>query len=160
MRARRSAHTPRPSTGRRRRRRRAASESLTRPSAARYSRPRMRLARLCVPLAALCCTAPACKKNVPPHTVGLALDVGGRGDQSFNDGALRGLEAMAAGLRYTPRGYEPLPDAEYEKLVRGTAFPHLGIPRPIVLQGKAQEDYDPNLRLLVDRGAELVVAVG
>src|SRR5690242_4272067 len=110
--------------------------------------------------AAMAALVPACKKNVPPHTVGLALDVGGRGDQSFNDGALRGLEAMAAGLRYTPRGYEPLPDAEYEKLVRGTAFPHLGIPRPIVLQGKAQEDYDPNLRLLVDRGAELVVAVG
>ena len=92
--------------------------------------------------------------------VGLALDVGGRGDQSFNDGTLRGLETMAAGLRYTPRGYEPLPDAEYRKLVPGTAFPHLGIPRPIVLQGKAQEDYEPNLRLLVDQGAELVVAVG
>jgi hypothetical protein len=33
-----------------------------------------------------------CKKPLPPHTIGLALDVGGRGDQSFNDGALRGLE--------------------------------------------------------------------
>ena len=66
----------------------------------------MRLARLCA-LAALCCAPAACRKNAPPHTVGLALDVGGRGDQSFNDGALRGLETMAAGLRYTPRGYEP-----------------------------------------------------
>src|SRR5258706_15064892 len=119
----------------------------------------MRIARLCA-LAALCCAPAACKKNAPPHTVGLALDVGGRGDQSFNDGTLRGLEAMAAGLRYTARGYEPLPDAEYQKLLGPLALPHLGIPRPIVLQGKAQEDYEPNLRLLVDQGAELVVAVG
>jgi len=120
---------------------------------------RMRLARLCA-LAALCCAPAACKKTAPPHTVGLALDVGGRGDQSFNDGTLRGLETMAAGLRYTPRGYEPIPDAEYQKLLGPLALPHLGIPRPIVLQGKAQEDYEPNLRLLVDQGAELVVAVG
>src|SRR6267143_2203015 len=120
---------------------------------------RMRLARLCA-LAALCCAPAACKKNAPPHTVGLALDVGGRGDQSFNDGTLRGLEAMAAGLRHTARGYEPIPDAEYQKLLGPLALPHLGIPRPIVLQGKAQEDYEPNLRLLVDQGAELVVAVG
>ena len=119
----------------------------------------MRLARLCA-LAALCCAPAACRKNAPPHTVGLALDVGGRGDQSFNDGALRGLETMAAGLRYTPRGYEPMPDAEYRTLLGPLALPHLGIPRPIVLQGKAQEDYEPNLRLLVDQGAELVVAVG
>src|SRR2546421_8638420 len=119
----------------------------------------MRLARLCV-LAALCSAPLACKKKVPPHTIGLALDVGGRGAQSFNDGPLRGLEAMAAGLRYTTRGYEPLPDAEYAKLVPAPPPPHLGIPPPIVLQGKAQEDYEPNLQLLVDQGVELVVAVG
>ena len=119
----------------------------------------MRLARPWV-LAALCWTLGACKKTAPPHTVGLALDVGGRGDQSFNDGALRGLEAMAAGLRYTPRGYEPLPDGEYRRLLGPLALPHLGIPPPLVLQGKAQEDYEPNLQLLVDQGAELVVGVG
>ncbi|MFL5312499.1 MAG: BMP family protein [Myxococcales bacterium] len=119
----------------------------------------MRLAWLCA-LAALCCAPAACKKSARPHTVGLALDVGGRGDQSFNDGALRGLELMAAGLRYTPRGYETMPDPEYQKLLGPLALPHLGIPPPIVLQGKAQEDYEPNLRLLVDQGAELVVAVG
>jgi len=119
----------------------------------------MRLARAWV-LAALCFSLGACKKTAPPHTVGLALDVGGRGDQSFNDGALRGLETMAAGLRYTPRGYEALPDDEYSKLLGPLALPHLGIPKPIVLQGKAQEDYEPNLQLLVDQGAELVVAVG
>jgi basic membrane protein A len=91
-----------------------------------------------------------CKKKVPAHTIGLALDVGGRGDQSFNDGALRGLETMAAGLKYTARGYEPLNDGQ----------PHLGIPAPLVLSGKAQEDYEPNLQLLVDQGAELIIAVG
>src|SRR5438067_3715930 len=108
--------------------------------------------------------APACKKRATPHTVGLALDVGGRGDQSFNDGALRGLEMMAAGLRYTPHGYEPLPDGEYLRLLpvdlRAKPLSHLGIPEPIVLQGKAQEDYEPNLSLLAAQGAELVIGVG
>ena len=99
-----------------------------------------------------------CKKPRPAHTIGLALDVGGRGDQSFNDGALRGLETMAAGLRYTARGYEPLPDKDYAKLELHPS--HLAIPQPLVLSGKAQEDYEPNLQLLVDQGAELVVAVG
>jgi basic membrane protein A len=93
--------------------------------------------------------AGACKKAHVPHTIGLALDVGGRGDQSFNDGALRGLEQMAAGLKYTARGYEPIPGAA-----------SLGIPPPLVLSGKAQEDYEPNLQLLVDQGSELVIAVG
>src|SRR5256885_14140110 len=115
-------------------------------------------------VAAMAALVPACRKKVPPQTMGLALDVGGRGDQSFNDGTLRGLENMAAGLRYTPRGYEPLPDAEYRLVLppdlRSRPFPHLGIPPPIVLQGKAQEDYEPNLRLLASQGADLVIAVG
>ena len=105
-----------------------------------------------------------CKKTQAAHTVGLALDVGGRGDQSFNDGALRGLETMAAGLRYTAHGYEPLPDAEYATALpadlRDRPFLHLGIPQPLVLAGKAQEDYEPNLQLLVDQGSELSIAVG
>src|SRR5258708_35663116 len=102
----------------------------------------------------LCACAVAllgCRKKQVPHTVGLALDVGGRGDQSFNDGALRGLEIMAAGLRYTAHGYEPLPDAQYPAELR-EKFPHLAIPQPLVLSGKAQEDYEPNLQLLVDQG--------
>jgi len=115
---------------------------------------------LCLCLVALL----GCKKKQVPRTIGLALDVGGRGDQSFNDGALRGLEIMAAGLRYTASGYEPLAEADYRKLLpadlRGSPFPHLGIPPPLVLSGKAQEDYEPNLQLLVDQGAELIVAVG
>jgi basic membrane protein A len=105
-----------------------------------------------------------CKKKQAEHTVGLALDVGGRGDQSFNDGALRGLENMAAGLKYGARGYTPLPDDEYRKLlpsdIPADKVPHLPIPQPLVLSGKAQEDYEPNLQLLVDQGSELTVAVG
>ncbi|MCA1827683.1 MAG: BMP family ABC transporter substrate-binding protein [Myxococcales bacterium] len=116
---------------------------------------------LCLGLLAL---LGGCKKKQEAHTIGLSLDVGGRGDQSFNDGALRGLEQMAAGLRYTARGYEPLPDAEYAASLppdlRGQSFPHLKMPPPLVLSGKAQEDYEPNLQLLVDQGVELVVAVG
>src|SRR5438309_9887106 len=100
----------------------------------------MRLAWPCI-LAALCTAPVACKKKAAPHTVGLALDVGGRGDQSFNDGTLRGLEVMAAGLRYTTRGYELLNDDDYRKDVPNGP-PHLRIPPPIVLQGNAQEDYE------------------
>jgi len=108
---------------------------------------------------------PACRKKAPPHTMGLVLDVGGRGDQSFNDAALRGLEIMAAGLRYTPDGYERLSDPEYLRLLpvdlrTQRPPPHLGIPQPIVLQGKAQEDYEPDLALLATQNAELVIAVG
>lgn len=116
---------------------------------------------LCLGLLAL---LGGCKKKQAAHTIGLSLDVGGRGDQSFNDGALRGLEQMAAGLKYTAHGYEPLSDAEYAALLppdlAGQSFPHLKIPPPLVLSGKAQEDYEPNLQLLVDQGVELVVAVG
>ena len=117
-------------------------------------------------LLALASALPGCRKPRPAHTVGLALDVGGRGDQSFNDGALRGLEAMAAGLKYTAQGYQPLSDAEYQALLPADlralpgGVPHLALPAPLVLSGKAQEDYDPNLQLLVDQGVELVVAVG
>ena len=103
-----------------------------------------------------------CKKSLPPHTVGIALDVGGRGDQSFNDGALRGLEAMAAGVRSTAHGYEPLNDLDYQALLPADLMPvpHLPIPTPLVLSGKAQEDYEPNLQLLIDQGVELTIAVG
>jgi basic membrane protein A len=100
-----------------------------------------------------------CRSRHAAHTIGLALDVGGRGDQSFNDGALRGIEQMAAGLRYTAHGYARLADSDYGEALR-TRYPHLPIPPPLVLSGKAQEDYEPNLQLLIDQGAELVIAVG
>ena len=71
---------------------------------------------------------------------------------------------MAAGLEYTASGYQPLSDAKYAAMLppdlRDRPFPHLGIPQPLVLAGKAQEDYEPNLQLLVDQGAMLIVAVG
>jgi basic membrane protein A len=112
---------------------------------------------------------PACKKGPAPAAapgpvkVGLVIDVGGRGDASFNDGALRGLEMWAAGLRYTPKGYEPLAPADLEASIppdlRSAGIRPLGV-APIVLQAKAQEDYEPDLELLASENADLVVGVG
>ena len=71
---------------------------------------------------------------------------------------------MAGGLAYTARGYEPLSEgaraAQIPSDLKTLPLPALGIPPPLVLSGKAQEDYEPNLQLLVDQGSELVVAVG
>lgn len=102
------------------------------------------------------------KKPIP---VGLVIDVGGRGDHSFNDAALRGLELYAAGKRYEGGKYvDATPDE-----VRQSLPPHLAslattlqpLPvKPMVLQSKAQEDYTPNLQLLVDQGAQLTVGNG
>ena len=52
-------------------------------------------------------------EKAPPKTlqVGLVTDLGGRGDQSFNDSALRGLEMWAAGSRFKDGAYEPLEDS-------------------------------------------------
>jgi basic membrane protein A len=130
----------------------------------------MRLALLAAASLALA----ACKKDSPSPgaapapraepalVVGLVTDVGGRGDQSFNDSALRGLEVWAAGARFAGGRYEPLPDA-----ARSTAIPSelaarvtkLSV-KPLVVQSKAQEDYQPNLQLLVDQGAALTIGVG
>src|SRR4051812_43164482 len=75
--------------------------------------------------------------------IGLVTDVGGRGDQSFNDGALRGLEAWGAGKKYTAGGYQPLPDAELKASVpaslKDAGIAPLSI-TPVVLASKAQED--------------------
>lgn len=95
-------------------------------------------------------------------TVGLVTDVGGRGDTSFNDSALRGLEGWAANQKYVGGKYEPLSAAERAALVpaelEATVTPvEL---KPLVVQSKAQEDYQPNLQLLVDQGADLTVGVG
>ena len=95
--------------------------------------------------------------------VGLVTDVGGRGDHSFNDSALRGLELWGAGKKMEGGSYK---DASAEEL-KGTLVQDLatrGItPQPItpvVLQSKVAEDYEPNLQLLVDQGAALSVGVG
>lgn len=114
----------------------------------------------------------ACKKDQPDApkpppaakglTVGLVTDVGGRGDQSFNDSALRGLELWAANQKSVDGKYVPL-SAEERKAslipeLEAKVVP-LGI-KPIVVQSKAQEDYQPNLQLLVDQGADLTVGTG
>ncbi len=101
---------------------------------------------------------PAAKKFI----VGLVTDVGGRGDQSFNDSALRGLEAWAAGMKFNDGSYRPLgTDDRNATLPTGLQAEVLPLPiTPKVLQSKAQEDYEPNLELLVESGADLVVGVG
>jgi len=95
--------------------------------------------------------------------VGLVTDVGGRGDHSFNDSALRGLELWGAGKKLEGGAYK---DASPEEL-KETLPPDLasrGIAplsiTPVVLQSKVAEDYDPNLQLLVDQGVALSVGVG
>ncbi len=111
-------------------------------------------------------TAEPAKPPPPPATkVGLVTDVGGRGDQSFNDSALRGLELWSAGKKYTASGYQ---DASPEELKQSFSAdlasrqPPIAPVKvePVVLQSKAQEDYEPNLQLLVDKGAKLAVGVG
>jgi basic membrane protein A len=110
-------------------------------------------------------TATAQQPAKAPTPVGLVIDVGGRGDHSFNDAALRGLELYAAGKRYEGGKYV---DASPEE-VRQSLPPHLTaiastiqpLPvKPMVLQSKAQEDYAPNLQLLVDQGAQLTIGNG
>ncbi|MBS2026903.1 MAG: BMP family ABC transporter substrate-binding protein [Deltaproteobacteria bacterium] len=96
--------------------------------------------------------------------IGLVSDVGGRGDQSFNDSALRGLETWAGGVAYSPSGYNPVVDADFQSSIpddvkKVGALPHLGV-TPLVFQAKSQEDYEPSLQLSVESGAQLTVGVG
>ncbi len=102
--------------------------------------------------------APVAKRPI----VGLVTDVGGRGDHSFNDSALRGLEAWAAGSVFKGGTYAPMSDAERLASVPRDLQARVGPVgiTPLVVQSKAQEDYQPNLQLLVDQGATLVVGTG
>ncbi len=126
---------------------------------------------------------PACKnqKEAPPakstanspapqkSRIGLVLGLGGRGDQSFNDSALRGLEVWASGVKYEEGGYKDVSPAELESTIeqslgqdrtrRNLQVAPLGI-TPVVLQSRVAEDYEPNLQLLVDQGVSLSLAVG
>lgn len=101
--------------------------------------------------------------------IGLVTDVGGRGDQSLNDSALRGLEIWAAGKSYTQDdGYVAATDAVYWESL-GTyaadiatsaikAFDHIV---PMVLESKDPADYVPNLtRLAEEAGCRLVISAG
>ncbi|HYO51491.1 BMP family ABC transporter substrate-binding protein [Archangium sp.] len=122
----------------------------------------------------------ACKsqKEEPPAApakpaqktkIGLVLGLGGRGDQSFNDSALRGLEMWAAGVKYEGGGYKDVAPEERQSSLqtslgqdmvrRGLQMTPLGI-TPVVLQSRVAEDYEPNLQLLVDQGVSLSLAVG
>jgi basic membrane protein A and related proteins len=105
---------------------------------------------------------PADKPAAKQHVVGLVTDIGGRGDQSFNDSALRGLETWAAKATFKGGKYEPIADdawkASIPKDLAGKVEA-LSV-KPMVVQSKAQEDYQPNLLLLIDQGAELTIGVG
>ncbi|MHB8418943.1 MAG: BMP family lipoprotein [Myxococcales bacterium] len=115
---------------------------------------------------------PACHAPAPAapaqgsKTVGVVTDVGGRGDQSFNDGALRGLESWACGLRYTASGYRPLSPQELAASIPDDLRSRLGgAPAvrglaPYVLQARAQEDYRPDLERLAQRQVALAIGVG
>ena len=113
-----------------------------------------------------------CKKATPvvdEIKVGLVTDVGGRGDQSFNDSAMRGLEIWAAKKSYVKGGgYTAMSDADYAQSLADNApdltdkniAPIPGI-TPVVLESKEQTDYIPNLtKLAEDEGCKLIVAVG
>ncbi|MCY1075945.1 BMP family lipoprotein [Archangium lansingense] len=110
-------------------------------------------------------TPPATQKN----KIGLVLGLGGRGDQSFNDSALRGLEMWASGVKYEGGGYKDVSPEELESTIqqslgqdrarRNLQVTPLGI-TPVVIQSRVAEDYEPNLQLLVDQGVSLSLAVG
>ncbi len=95
--------------------------------------------------------------------VGLVTDVGGRGDQSFNDSALRGLELWGAGKKMEGGAYKDAsPEELKETLQQDLAtrgITPMGV-TPVVLQSKVAEDYEPNLQLLVDQGVDLAIGVG
>jgi basic membrane protein A and related proteins len=109
-------------------------------------------------------------KPPPPPTpktfkVGLVVDVGGRGDHSFNDAALRGLETFAAGKRYEGGKYAPATPEEVKASITqdlaGLQPPITAQPiDPLVIQSKSPEDYEPNLQLLVEQGSDLTIGNG
>ena len=95
--------------------------------------------------------------------VGLVTDVGGRGDHSFNDSALRGLELWGAGKKMEGGSYkDATPEELKETLAQDLAtrgIAPVGV-TPVVLQSKVPEDYEPNLQTLVDEGVSLAIGVG
>lgn len=113
-----------------------------------------------------------CKKSEPhaaptpaepkKQLIGLVTDLAGRGDESFNDSALRGLEQWVGGVAFTSGRYTPLSQSQraatipLELAQKVTALPVT----PLVVQSKAQEDYQPNVQLLVDQGADLIIGTG
>jgi basic membrane protein A len=107
--------------------------------------------------------APAAEPKQKTLKVGLVTDVGGRGDHSFNDSALRGLELWGAGKKMEGGSYKDAsPEELKETLQQDLASRNIapvGV-APVVLQSKVPEDYEPNLQTLVDEGVSLAVGVG
>lgn len=113
--------------------------------------------------------APAKPATAQKTKVGLVLGLGGRGDQSFNDSALRGLEEWAAGVKYEQGGYKDVSAEQRQASLRESLgddlarrdlrVTPLGI-TPVVLQSRVAEDYEPNLQLMVDQGVALSLGVG
>jgi basic membrane protein A len=97
--------------------------------------------------------------------VGLVIDVGGRGDHSFNDAALRGLETWAAGKKYEGGSYVAAPAEEVKQSITpdlANLQPPISAQpvEPLVIQSKSPEDYEPNLDLLVEKGSDLTIGNG
>lgn len=111
--------------------------------------------------AAAAAAAPAADKP----RIGLVLGLGGRGDQSFNDSALRGLELWAAGLKYEGGSYQEASAQELQASLgpelasRQPPITPLGV-IPSLVQSQSAEDYEPNLQLMVDQNVALTIAVG
>lgn len=70
--------------------------------------------------------------DAKPVKVGIVFDTGGRGDASFNDSAWRGIEKATADFEVNS---EPI-------------------------ESRSEKDYANNLRLVADKGCNLVIAVG
>lgn len=116
-------------------------------------------------LAVTGCKKSSDQKDATPKsglTVGLVTDIGGRGDQSFNDSALRGLEVFAAAKQFKSGSYVPMaPEARAAMIPPELTSKVTPVElKPIVVQSKVQEDYQPNLQLVVDQGANLIIGVG
>ena len=111
--------------------------------------------------------APAEEEEEPEPTIkiGLVTDVGGRGDRSFNDSALCGLETWAGQVEYVQGGgYAPISDAEFNASIPGDLkdknIQPLGV-SAMVLESKDKKDYIPNIATLVEQeGCDLVIGVG
>jgi basic membrane protein A len=108
-------------------------------------------------------SAPVAAPKEKAQKVGLVTDVGGRGDHSFNDSALRGLELWGAGKRMEGGSYKDASAEELKETLQQDLAERNIAPvaiTPVVLQSKVPEDYEPNLQLLVDQGVTLAIGVG
>ncbi len=108
---------------------------------------------------------PATQPTEEKIKIGLVTDVGGRGDMSFNDSALRGLEMWAAKEKYIGNGeYQSLTDEEYKatipKDLANEDIHPLNV-QPVVLESKEKKDYAPNIATLVEeQHCKLIIGVG